>query len=93
MKYYECVIHPCSSGFGEFEMGEVGTVGWDLQSDLLSAAEDNGVSAYLLDDPSRPAEIEDIRGRIRGEEGDIFGWIVVGDDGPSPRYFAVVDRE
>jgi len=89
-QYHESVIQPCATGFGAWQMGEISSEGWELESDLLEAAADNGIDAYALGAADCPPAIEDIRGRITGEAGTIYGWL---DEMGESHYFAIVERD
>lgn len=92
--FHDALIRPCPSGFGEFEQcaADLGD-GWEDEDDLLAECRANieaeGVSElYELGVDELPEGLEDIRGRIRNQDGRIFGWL---DEEDLPRYFAVVE--
>ena len=92
MAYQERTIRKASGGFGQYQqsMDHSGEI-WDILPDLLSECEDN-VSAkiYELGADDLPEGLEDIRGKIRDQDGRIYAYLSEGDQ-DIPCYFAIVD--
>lgn len=92
-KYSECLIKACHSGFGLYAQNNNDTGdAWDDRGDLINAIRDNFGSELVLlsDNADLPDGIEDIRGRIHNEAGDIYGWL---DDRGDAHYFAIREDE
>ncbi|MCE5268524.1 MAG: hypothetical protein LLG00_11630 [Planctomycetaceae bacterium] len=91
--YHECPIQPHHAGFEMYEMSacDLGD-GWADENDLLTECAQNVGPLFELGENDLDGTcIEDIRGRIYGEQGRIFGYEVASDGEPEAHYFAIVE--
>lgn len=89
--YAEQSIQPCSGGYGEYQTQPMDSDWYADKNDLLNDCINTCTGTiYSLDDADLPECVDDIRGRIHNEEGDIYA-VVYDDDNVS--YFAVVESE
>jgi hypothetical protein len=84
MLVQEVSIKPCSSGFGEYEVGEMGEV-IDV-SDILNEVEGE---VYELGVSALPDSVSDIRGLIHNEPSRVFCLV----NGDRVQYFGLESAE
>jgi hypothetical protein len=88
-KFYEVAINPCSSGFGEYEMGEIGGKPWADAEELISECRQN-TDVYEIGEDDLPDGLDNINNCTHNARGRFFGWL---DSQEEPHYFAIVEME